>query len=972
MKRFCPNQKTNLMKSLQNRNKKFRPAVALLYAYLMATQLFWGGSFSVMAQVIRRPKRDASDSPSGMPPGFPSMPPSGGPPSGSQDSSSPGIPLPSDPPEPAPAPGGTNSVTGKGTNSAPDEVEVSFQGANIEMIVQWLAQTSGKSVVKHPRVQCQLTIVSSKKVSKREAVNLVYRALALEGFSAIESGKTILIVPEGSEPKMSPELLDASRTDIPAGRQRLVKIFPLKYIQAADLKDKLAGALSDKGTVSTDDRANQVMVSDYNDNLRLAEQIIKVLDTDKPGDVAVRVIPLKNVAAEDLVKDVGPLYQKMNSKSPGEIMEVSANDRANSLIVLSSKSNYEGIEKLVMALDTEDAQEKIMQAFPLKNADAQDVAKQLKDLMADQDNSSGGGRFFYISQSNPGKNLKKASFVADRRRNTIVVQAPPNAMDSIGKMIAQLDAPVADDALSPVIVPLKYVSASDIEDVLNELFLKKQQQQRPYWWDDNPEPSFDKDVGRLYGKVRITSEPYSNAIIITSNSKENLMAVEDVLKQLDQPSEAGESTFRMGLKFADASTVANSINILFAKGGSPPIRPVAQTGQQNGTQQQNQQTGQQDQQGNSIASTFDLAQDAKQDGYYPWLGGQPENTRSADGRTTVRPVSDLVGKVRVVPDPRSNSLLISANVHFFPQVLKLIEDLDAPTAQVMIEAKIVEVSSDFLDQLGVRWSPNGSTFTAADYDNSFLASSSGQYVKGFGGTTTVNTPPYATPGASTLASALTSLRTGTLNNTISMEFLVQFLHETTHATVLGSPQLNVRDNEMGKLFVGQQIPFITQSQNTDVGSLNQSFAYKPVGVILEVTPHINSSGDVELKIHAESSSIVPGQTLFGGAIIDTRYFKTDLQAKDGQTLVLGGIIQKQVSDTLRKTPILGDIPVIKWLFNKKDTTTQEVELIVFLRPRVVRNAQQAKELSEDVTKQAPLVKKWLEDNAQQGKAKKGK
>ena len=201
----------------------------------------------------------------------------------------------------------------------------------------------------------------------------------------------------------------------------------------------------------------------------------------------------------------------------------------------------------------------------------------------------------------------------------------------------------------------------------------------------------------------------------------------------------------------------------------------------------------------------------------------------------------------------------------------------------------------------------------------FWPPSSGQYNTGFGGTSRGNTATTQTTSTqsgggtlpittTSLVSALTSMRTGVLNNTISLDFLVQFLHETTHATVLGSPQLNVRDNEMGKLFVGQQVPFITQSQNTDVGALNQSFAYKPVGVILEVTPHINATGDVSLKIHAESSSIVPGQTLFGGALIDTRYFKTDLEAKDGQTLVLGGIIQKQVSDTLRKTPVLGEHP----------------------------------------------------------------
>src|SRR5207249_8463925 len=96
-------------------------------------------------------------------------------------------------------------------NAAPDEIQVSFQGANVDMIVQWLAQTTGKSVVKHPRVQCQLTIVSSKKVSTREAITLIYRALSLEGFTAVESSNAILVVPEGQEPKMSPVLIDASQ-----------------------------------------------------------------------------------------------------------------------------------------------------------------------------------------------------------------------------------------------------------------------------------------------------------------------------------------------------------------------------------------------------------------------------------------------------------------------------------------------------------------------------------------------------------------------------------------------------------------------------------------------------------------------------------------------------------------------------------------------------------------------------------------
>src|SRR5438034_789146 len=164
------------------------------------------------------------------------------------------------------------------TNAAPDEIQVSFQAANIDMIVQWLAQATGKSVVKHPRVQCQLTIVSSKRVTTREAIDLIYRGLALEGFTAVESSNAIVIVPEGQEPKMSPELLDAAQGEIPQGRQRLVKMFPLTHVQATDLRERIRGALSDKGTVETDDRVNQLIVTDYNENLRLVAQLIKDLD----------------------------------------------------------------------------------------------------------------------------------------------------------------------------------------------------------------------------------------------------------------------------------------------------------------------------------------------------------------------------------------------------------------------------------------------------------------------------------------------------------------------------------------------------------------------------------------------------------------------------------------------------------------------------------------------------------------------
>jgi general secretion pathway protein D len=386
-------------------------------------------------------------------------------------------------------------------------------------------------------------------------------------------------------------------------------------------------------------------------------------------------------------------------------------------------------------------------------------------------------------------------------------------------------------------------------------------------------------------------------------------------------------------------TVATGLNVLFAKGGSPPLRGNQPQAPQN--QGPNQQ-----QAGNASASNFELEKETKEDAYYPWLGGQPENLRSTDGRSTVRAISDLVGQVRVVPDRRSNSLLITSKGQFFAQVLKLVNEMDAPTPQVLIEAKIVEVSSDFRDKLGVRWSPDGTkTFDADDMDMSLMAGGSGSVRNVFLGTAMAD-----------------SLRSGVLDSSINLDFLVQFLRKTTGSKILAEPQINVSDNEIGRLFVGARVPYLRNSQANPQGGLTQSFEYKDVGIILEVTPHINNSEDVALKIRAESSNVRAGETVLGGAIFDTRNFQTDLMVKSGETLVLGGIIQTEDVDTVRKVPILGSIPGLGWAFKKKDKVSREVELMVFLRPKVTRSPEEVKDLLNEVEGKTPKIQQWKNES----------
>src|SRR5262249_53486458 len=151
---------------------------------------------------------------------------------------------------------------------------------------------------------------------------------------------------------------------------KLVKVFTLKNIQASDLKDKIKPLLSsDKAGLDVDDRGNRIIVTDYTDNVALIGKLIDDMDTQRPDDIRARVLPMKHVNASDVLREIKPLYDKLSGKSQRDMIELQADDRANTLMVMSSQANFDSIQKLVESIDTDDLQEKTMQSFPLKNAD---------------------------------------------------------------------------------------------------------------------------------------------------------------------------------------------------------------------------------------------------------------------------------------------------------------------------------------------------------------------------------------------------------------------------------------------------------------------------------------------------------------------------------------------------------------------------------------------------------------------------
>ncbi len=906
-------------------------------------------------------------------------------------------------------------------------VNLSFKDAKIDLVAKWLGEISGKTIIKHPKVQCQLNVMSSRQLTLSEAVRHVHRALALEGFAAIETRDAIYIVPESDAAKIAPEWVDGDEAPL-EGKRRVVRRIPLKFASAAKVESKLKAVLSAAANVQIGEQANVIIVTDHADNVSLAEELAKTLDlpevgdrvtdvfqlhnavatelatvlsavfaggggaapkgskpqppggdgkkpssgppaasggtfsfipdpvnnrliatvptrrlsdvrlliekldTAKPADLAVRVLPMRFVEAIEIVEDLAPLYRSLRGTGLEQVREIAAHARSNSLIILSNEEEFAEIRTLVEKLDTEAAEDNTLKVFRLQSADAEEVSEQLLELYTGLNKGTNTWDFSWL-QYRRRSSGDKTQFVADRRRNAVIVLAPPSEIDTIAKMVETLDEPVEGDELVPKIIPLRYVRAYDVEDVLNVLFLKKERRSRR-WWD--PEPEDQTDIGRLYGKVRITSLPETNSIIVASNSVENLNAIAAMVAEIDVQSPGGETSVTVPLRFARAATVANTINILFAQRGAPPMRQTPRQQQQAARQRQNAEDD------DSMSRGFELEEETVEESYYPWLGSGREDPRQTSTGRLVSTGSELIGKVRVVPDNRTNALLISTNPHLFASVLKLVDSMDVPTAQVLIEAKIIEISVDDRERLGTRFSPDGARlFEDDDFDDSVIVNSGASYREVFSGT--------ELPGA---------LRTGLIEGAVDLDLLLQFLRKNTDTRVRAEPRINVADNQRGKLFIGSQIPFIEDSQLSPEGTRNDSFEYIDVGIILELTPHINNDDEVALRVRVEASQQRSGETLFGGAIIDTRNYRTDLSVKSGQTIVLGGILQREESEVERKVPILGDIPLLGWLFKKRDSMVRDVELMVFLRPTVTRSPEEVEALLRAEQERARGILEW--------------
>jgi general secretion pathway protein D len=302
---------------------------------------------------------------------------------------------------------------------------------------------------------------------------------------------------------------------------------------------------------------------------------------------------------------------------------------------------------------------------------------------------------------------------------------------------------------------------------------------------------------------------------------------------------------------------------------------------------------------------------------------------------------------QIQADPATNSLIITAPEPQYRQLRAVIDQLDSRRAQVYVESLIAEVNADRAAEFGIQWQgPIGNA------GNSLIGLLGTNF--GAGGNNIINLATSAL-GTAVPGTGLNFGVAAQKNGVYFLGFLARFLQSTGEGNILSTPNLLTLDNEEAKIVIGQNVPFLTgQFTNTGTGGGNgavnpfQTIERKDVGITLRVKPQISENGTIKMTIFQEVSSVQPGSVdSRSGIITNKRTIESTVLVDDGAIVVLGGLLQDEYAGNEEKVPVLGDVPLLGNLFKSERRNRKKTNLMVFLRPVVMRDARETSNLALD-------------------------
>ncbi|MEH6433653.1 type II secretion system secretin GspD, partial [Massilia sp. DD77] len=509
------------------------------------------------------------------------------------------------------------------------------------------------------------------------------------------------------------------------------------------------------------------------------------------------------------------------------------------------------------------------------------------------------------------------SIMANPGNNTLVVTDYADNLRRLAKIIAALDAPVAADL---DVIPIRNAIASDVATLVTRLM----------------EPAAGGDSGR----VTVLADPRTNSVVIRAPSQARANLAKSLIARLDQATTSQGNIHVVYLKNADASRVAQTLRAVVSQDASAV--PQQQQGTSGGSIQAGSQGGAGGlggQQGAQSQQTVSAVGGGGSYGQQGQLGGGG----AAGGGT---------GSGFIQADISTNSLIITAPDAVYRNLRSVIDQLDVRRAQVYIEALVVEVNSNKASEFGVQW-----VGASGDSDSKYRVGGLQSFTGGNQTNNIVNLAAAASQGFSgtsipTLPGGLSVGLFRQVGGQLGLGAVARALESDGNANILSTPNMITLDNELASIKVGQNVPIITGSYatNTTTGGGNpfQTVDRKDVGLLLKVRPQISEGGTIKMAIYHENSSVDNStRNLASGLTTNVRAIESNVLADDGQIIVLGGLIEDTEGDGEEKVRGLGDIPVLGNLFKYRTRTRVKTNLMVFLRPVVVRSKESSNSLAMD-------------------------
>lgn len=456
----------------------------------------------------------------------------------------------------------------------------------------------------------------------------------------------------------------------------------------------------------------------------------------------------------------------------------------------------------------------------------------------------------------------------------------------------------------------------------------------------------------------VTAYPNNNTLVVTDYAS-NLKRIGQIVEAIDQPS--AEAPIVIPVKLASVMDVAQTINRLMQDGAAPggggdaSMRFVLVADARTNSLLLRTDNPARIARVRELVEKLDIDTGSPGNMHVVYLKNAEaakvaqtlRSVMSGDTSASPAPGAPAVagaasaaaptGGGMVQADAASNALIITAPSAIYNNLRAVVEMLDVRRAQVFVEALIAEVTADKAAEFGIQWQGAGGSATGTKVG--------GGTNFGAGSTNIVNVAAGIVNKTPVLG---TGLNIGILHGQ-SLGVLVRALETDANANILSTPNLLTLDNEEAKIIIGQNVPFLTGSQNGTAGNPNpfQTIERKDVGLTLRIKPQVSEGGTVKLQIYQEVSSVDRTVVDSAGVTTNKRSLETTVLADEGQIVVLGGLIQDSVGNGENKVPVLGDIPLLGNLFRYETRRRTKTNLMVFIRPYILRNASASQGLTQD-------------------------